>query len=529
MNENTFLLFGGAVAVLLSLLIRSAFVYGHRTKHMPPGPPTLPFIGNAHLIPGAYTHIQFTEWAKQYGKLYMLKVGNANMAVITDRRLIKEVIDRKSAIYSHRPHSYVSHELITKGNHLLVMHYGNKWRTFRRLVHQHLMESMVDSQHVDIVNAEAIQMVRDYLLKPKDHMLHPKRYSNSITNSIVYGIRTADSDSSNMQRLYKLMEEWSQIMEQGATPPVDLFPFLKRVPERFFGNYVTRARGIGHQMENLYLDILRKVEKRREGGQNLSSFMDRVLDSQEKNNLPRHQLQFIGGVLMEGGSDTSSSLTIAIIQALIENPEIQRKAHKEIDQVVGHGRSPVWDDIKNLPYINMIVKEGHRWRPILPLCFPHALGEDIDDWVDGKLLPKGTIIVINTWGIHMDPEQPHDPSKFIPERYAEHSLLAPEYVPGGFEARDHYGYGVGRRICPGIHLAERNMLLGIAKLLWAFKFEKGDGPLDNDPVKGYHHGFLYCAKDYACNPVVRSQEIRGTIEREFDVAKTEVFSRFMES
>lgn len=315
------------------------------------------------------------------------------------------------------------------------------------------------------------------------------------------------------------------------------------IPERFFGNYVTRARGIGQQMESLYLDILRKVEKRREGGQNLGSFMDRVLDQQEKSELSRHQLQFIGGVLMEGGSDTTSSLTLAIVQALIENPEIQRKAHMEIDQVVGHGRSPVWDDMKNLSYINMIVKEGHRWRPILPLCFPHALGEgqhaslfsfniflmrDTDDWVDGKFLPKGTIVVINTWGIHMDPDQQHDPSKFIPERYAKHSLLAPEYVPGGSEERDHYGYGVGRRICPGIHLAERNMLLGIAKLLWAFKFEKGDGALNNDPVDGYHHGFLYCAKDYSCNPVVRSQQIRATVEREFDVAKADVFSRFSE-
>lgn len=128
-------------------------------------------------------------------------------------------------------------------------------------------------------------------------------------------------------------------------------------------------------MESLYTDILDKVEKRRESGQNLGSFMDRVLDNQGKNDLSRHQLQFIGGVLMEGSSDTSSSLTLAIIQALVQNPEIQRKAHMEIDQVVGHSRSPVWDDMKNLPYINMVVKEGHRWRPILPLCFPHALGE----------------------------------------------------------------------------------------------------------------------------------------------------------
>jgi cytochrome P450 len=127
---------------------------------------------------------RFTDWARKYGGLYMLKVGNRNMAVVTDRRIVKEVIDSKSALYSHRPHSFVSHELITKGDHLLVMHYGPKWRLFRRLVHQHLMESMVESQHLPIINAEAIQLVRDYMLDPTHHMDHPKRWSNSITNSI---------------------------------------------------------------------------------------------------------------------------------------------------------------------------------------------------------------------------------------------------------------------------------------------------------------------------------------------------------
>ena len=106
------------------------------------------------------------------------------MAVITNRRLIKETVDKKSTIYSHRPPSFVSHDLITKGDHLLVMHYGNQWRTFRRLIHQHLMEAMVESNHLRIVDAEAVQLVHDYLVSPEDHMLHPKRFSNSISNSI---------------------------------------------------------------------------------------------------------------------------------------------------------------------------------------------------------------------------------------------------------------------------------------------------------------------------------------------------------
>ena len=186
-----------------------------------------------------------------------------------------------------------------------------------------------------------------------------------------------------MRRLYHLMEQWSAIMETGATPPVDVFPWLKLLPERFFGNYITRARNIGDQMETLYDDILAKVIARRDTEhQNLGSFMDKVLDQQEKNALPPNQLRFIGGVLMEGGSDTSSSLILAIVQALIQYPEVQRKAQEEIDSVVGWDRSPQWSDLASLPYINMIVKEGHRWRPILPLGFPHALGEG-----EGRLSP----------------------------------------------------------------------------------------------------------------------------------------------
>ena len=106
------------------------------------------------------------------------------MAVVTDRRIVRETVDKKSTLYNHRPPSFVSHDLITNGDHLLVMHYGNQWRTFRKLVHQHLTDSMVENEHLPIVDAEAVQLVRDYMLYPEDHMLHPKRFSNSISNSI---------------------------------------------------------------------------------------------------------------------------------------------------------------------------------------------------------------------------------------------------------------------------------------------------------------------------------------------------------
>ena len=51
------------------------------------------------------------------------------------------------------------------------------------------------------------------------------------------------------------------------------------------------------------------------------------------------------------------------------------RAQAEIDAVIGYDRSPQWSDFPKLPYINMMIKEAHRWRPVLPLGVVHGLSE----------------------------------------------------------------------------------------------------------------------------------------------------------
>ena len=121
------------------------------------------------------------------------------------------------------------------------------------------------------------------------------------------------------------MDKWSLVMELGATPPVDSFPPLRWIPQRLLGNWQTRAKEVGVMMKSLYTEVLHQVEERRERGINKDSFMDRVLDQQEKNHLSRNELYFLGGVLMEGGSDTSSSLILAIVLAMMAYPQVQER------------------------------------------------------------------------------------------------------------------------------------------------------------------------------------------------------------
>ncbi|CAF9929816.1 MAG: hypothetical protein HETSPECPRED_007462 [Heterodermia speciosa] len=497
---------------------------GRRGRGLPPGPPTVPILGNEHQIPAADGHFLLTQWSRQYGGIFSLKRFTNTTLVISDRKLIKNLLDKQSNIYSNRPESIVA-RLITQGDHLLIMDYDDTWRKIRKLVHQYFMEPMCEKQHIHIQHAEATQMIRDFMLDPDHHMAHPKRYSNSITNTLVFGIRTKAIDSEYMERLYTIMEKWSLVMELGATPPVDSFPLLKLIPQRFLGNWRSRAEQVGGLMKSLYSEVLREVEERRERGVGRDSFMDRVLDGQEKNRLSRNELYFLGGVLMEGGSDTSSSLILAILLAVMAYPDVQRRAQAEIDAVMGEERSPQWSDFEKLPYINMIIKESHRWRPVSPLGVSHALGEDNE--VDGMFLPKGSTVVLNVWAMHHDPATWTDPEHFIPERFEPYPALAPTYAASGaWDQRDHYGYGAGRRICPGIHLAERNLFIGVAKLLWAFDFRvKGGEGLNTSAETGLSQGFLHCVKDYGSSVTVRSKARGETILREFEEARS-VFAKF---
>ena len=94
-------------------------------------------------------------------------------------------------------------------------------------------------------------------------------------------------------------------------------------------------------------------------------------------------------------------------------PEVQKKAQMEIDAVVGNNRLPDFSDINALPYTNAIVKEAMRWQPVTPLGGLTKLLLKVkvlivltvvhmctaDDEYDGYFIPKGTIVMGNTWSV----------------------------------------------------------------------------------------------------------------------------------
>lgn len=54
----------------------------------------------------------------------------------------------------------------------------------RTQVHHHFRARTVEKEYMPMVDAEAVQMIRDFIVAPEHPMHHPKRFSNSILMSL---------------------------------------------------------------------------------------------------------------------------------------------------------------------------------------------------------------------------------------------------------------------------------------------------------------------------------------------------------
>lgn len=142
-----------------------------------------------------------------------------------------------------------------------------------------------------------------------------------------------------------------------------------------------------------------------------------------------------------------------------------------------------------------------------------------DDYFDGYLIPKDATVVCPAYSIHYDPKIYPEPSKYDPDRYLDRPLLAMAYAGSpDYENRDHYAYGAGRRICVGIHLAERTQWRITARILWAFDIkpaldENGDEiELDTD---AFEDGLLIQPKKYRVRFLPRSEKHLEVIRKEY--------------
>lgn len=71
-------------------------------------------------MPKTRPHLQFKKWAEEYGPIYSLVLGNTITIVLSSDIAVKDLLDKRSGIYSSRPGMYIS-GLASGGLRMIIM------------------------------------------------------------------------------------------------------------------------------------------------------------------------------------------------------------------------------------------------------------------------------------------------------------------------------------------------------------------------------------------------------------------------
>ncbi|KAK1990898.1 cytochrome P450 [Colletotrichum falcatum] len=522
------LVLGPAVLLFVCLCARRALRPSGPDVNFPPGPPPAPFLGNLHQIPLTKPFVRFAEWGRTYGSrgLVGLRLGPSKRAVVVNSwRSARDLLDRRGAVYSSRPYvPIVEYVVPPPGDiHLVFMPYGPKWRKARKTVTDFLRDDEVDGLAA-LQDAESSQMMHELLTAPRGYHDHILRCFGAVVMSSVFGTRGKDfSDEGRIKQFFACQAEWAGMLDQGAVPPFDVFPFLRHVPDAVtpWSGWKQRAAALKRKQNGLYHDLFEEAKARVEQGKGEGSFVSSLLRNNAREEYSDVELEYIAGFLMEGGSDTTAGAFETFVLAMAAYPDVQKKAQAEVDAVFGdEGVGSKKLDRAMLPYLKACFLETLRWRPGFPLAIPHATTQD--DVYEGYHIPADTTILMNIWAISHDPDEYDDPDSFNPERFVgaapgveEGDETCPDQPP-----RSTYGFGAGRRVCAGQRMAENSMLATMSKLLWCFDVVvPGDrAPPDTSVHTAFKDAILTGPKPFDVGFAVRGERRRKVLVDEWHKA-----------
>ncbi|KAI1772057.1 cytochrome P450 [Hypoxylon cercidicola] len=450
------------------VLLYKLSLIGRRPKNYPPGPPTLPIIGNLHQIPKKRGHLKFQKWAQEYGPIYSLMLGTKCMIVLSSGQAIRDLLDKRSGIYSSRPENYLVQNILSGGLRILLLEYGDLWKMIRKVAHR-IMNVKVAGTYVPYQDLESKALLLELLADPDEFVGHIRRYTTSIMTQMTYGFRITYLDDTRFKEMFDVFDRMSALGASPTAALLDFFPLLQYLPDVLLP--IRRQAKAVHKKEyNLFLGQFANTRSKALDGKSQPCFCVDLLGLQEKEGCPDDVAGYMSGSLIQAGAETTSAILVGFIQAMVIFPDVVDAAHKELDRVCGD-RMPDLNDVPDLPYIRSCMKETLRWMPSTLLGVPHAV--TCDDEYLGYKIPKGASVVYNVWAIHNDRARHPNPRRFDPSRWAgDDQNSAHAATNADVTKRDHFVFGAGRRLCQGMHIADRTMFLAISRLLWAFDFRR---------------------------------------------------------
>ena len=442
-------------------------------RKMPPGPFPFPFVGNFPQMLCDPVD-PFSKLAEEYGDIYTLSFPTGNMVVLNTASLVREARLKKRGDLVGKSPDILYPLPVILGDDFGQQDYSPKYvlrkKIFLSALHQ--IESRINYKSSTERAVDAVKILLEQIESNEGKPFSPKEYLHASILAQLWKMLTTKKVSID-DPIVKSLLEFNEIFAKQAIKGTlyQMIPFGSYLPNQF-NRDVKRAVKIRESilpaefkahLETFQLNLIRDLT---------DSFI-----SLFKKEIPKHDCKDVGSIeavpglmldVFAAGAETTSSSLAWFILYMVLHKNVQKRIHREIDNVLETDRNPEWEDIKDMPYLQAALCEVMRITKVVPFAATNAIR---DTTIAGYPIPKGTLVALNLARVHHDEREWPEPDVYKPERF----LDSEENFVGWTKLHGFMPFSVGKRECTGQSLARIMMLMFASTLLHRYEIVLPEG------------------------------------------------------
>jgi cytochrome P450 len=394
----------------------------------PPGPKNLPILGNLYAF-RSNPLVFLTNAAREYGDLVYFRVAHQHMYLVNHPDYVREILVANQGNFIKSRGLQRAKLLLGEG---LLTSEGQHHLRQRRLVQPAFHRERL-AGYASAMSECAVRW-RDRwqagsTLDVSTEMPH-------LTLSIVARTLFSADVQSEASQIGAAM---TTVLELFRLLLLPFSEYLDKLPLPYVRRF-QKARG------RLDATIYGLIRERRKSGEDTGDLLSMLLLAQDEDDrtvrMSDEQVRDEALTLFLAGHETTAIALTWSWYLLSQHPEVERRLHSEIDDVL-QGRAPELADVPRLRYAEMILAEALRLYPPAWAIGRMATGP-FD--LGGVEIPTKSICILSPYLVQRDPRWFPNPENFDPERW----------TPEARDSRPKFSYfpfGGGARVCIGERFA----------------------------------------------------------------------------
>ncbi|ELT94196.1 hypothetical protein CAPTEDRAFT_199515 [Capitella teleta] len=438
-------------------------------------------FGNLFQVRRERPELTFSEWTKDLGPVFSVKLLHNQFIVLSSFEAIYEALVTKGNSFSGRPTKNVFRAKVISDHFSNIMRLqANQTRKkLRKICHKKIKIYDTGMKRIEAISMNMLQVLLKEFRGTNQTSFDPK---NVIYNTVMNTMMTlllGKTFTKDEELFDKVME-----FEQGAIRALsnsgrDLI--IKRL-------IIKRLVELRSQIWEMMTEEASRGDQLLKEGEEDVRLMSALRDALAEDGsglTEKHLCSVITTDIVLAGTSTTSNSLYLFLNIISRHQEVQMKLQEEVDRIVGSGRTVSLTDREDMPYTQATLLELLRYSSLVPLTVPH---ESIENTViQGKTVRAGSTVLMNLYHMHHDEDFWENPFEFQPERFLGDD--------GGLVSASHPNrrhlmpFGAGPRVCLGEVLAKSRLFLVIASLMQKFDIRPGEVSAPCDP-RLLEHGLV---------------------------------------